>query len=430
MPRPRRTATTGVFLLLCGLAFLMYIDRSNISIAAPVIQREFGFSNARLGWIFSAFATAYACCMLVGGRLADRIGPRRALTLYGLVWALATIVSGLASSLSQLVLSRFVVGAGESAVYPTVARVVGTWIPDARRGSAQGTIHATGRVGNAAAPIVVTALIVSSSWRTAFVILGAATILYVALLFLVLRDDPHAHPRVTRAELDRLPSVHGAAGQGQMRWGRFAARVWPAAAVAFCHGWMLWFFLNWIPTYFAHAQGLNLKESAAFTTLVLVGGVAGTACGGLLTDAWFRHTGNRLRGRRDVIILAFLCSGLSLVPLLFGAGLGLSAVCLGTAFFLSELGDAPLWMVAIEVEPAHAATAAAATFTGMAVAGAVSPVIVGLLVDATRGSWVPAFALSIAVLLLGPVFALRVRFPSGLPTAPAVPLPVASAPIA
>ena len=61
MPKPRLSATTGVFALLCGLAFLMYIDRSNVSIAAPVIQKEFGFSNAHLGWIFSAFATAYAC---------------------------------------------------------------------------------------------------------------------------------------------------------------------------------------------------------------------------------------------------------------------------------------------------------------------------------------------------------------------------------
>ena len=75
MHKTKMTATTGVFLLLCGLAFLMYIDRSNVSIAAPVIQKEFGFSNAHLGWVFSAFATAYACCMLLGGLLTDKIGP-------------------------------------------------------------------------------------------------------------------------------------------------------------------------------------------------------------------------------------------------------------------------------------------------------------------------------------------------------------------
>ncbi len=199
MQATRLTATTGVFLLLCGLAFLMYIDRSNISIAAPVIQKEFGFSNARLGWVFSAFATAYACCMLAGGLLTDRIGPRLALAFYGLVWSLATVVSGLTASLGQLVASRFIVGMGESAVYPTMARVVSIWIPDARRGSAQGTIHAIGRVGNAAAPIVVTALIVASSWRTAFIVLGAVTGLYVAFLYAYLRDDPHAHPAVTPA---------------------------------------------------------------------------------------------------------------------------------------------------------------------------------------------------------------------------------------
>ncbi len=422
MRRTRLTATTGVFLLLCGLAFLMYIDRSNVSIAAPVIQKEFGFSNAHLGYVFSAFATAYACCMLIGGLLADKIGPRLALTLYGLIWAAATIVSGLSASLGQLVASRFVVGMGESAVYPTVARVVTTWIPDARRGSAQGMIHAIGRIGNAAAPILVTSLIIASSWRTAFLILGAVTALYVAFLYAYLRDDPHAHPAVTSAELAQLPPARMRATETTIHWGRFVRRVWPATAVAFCHGWMLWFFLNWIPTYFAHAQGLALKESAVFSTLVLVGGVAGTGCGGLVTDWWFRRSGDRLRGRRDVIMVAFIASGLALLPLLFGAGLVVSACALGVAFFISELGDAPLWMVATEVEPAHAATSAAATFTGMAIAGAVSPVVVGWLLDLTGGSWTAAFALSIAVLLLGPLFALQVRLPSDLPSHQVVPL--------
>ncbi len=422
MRTTKLTATPGVFLLLCGLAFLMYIDRSNVSIAAPVIQKEFGFSNAHLGWVFSAFATAYACCMLVGGLLTDKIGPRLALTLYGLVWSVATIVSGLTSSLGQLVASRFVVGMGESAVYPTVARVVSIWIPDARRGAAQGMVHAIGRVGNAAAPIVVTTLIVASSWRTAFIILGAVTALYVAFLYVYLRDDPHTHPAVTPAELARLPALPVHTAKVAMDWGRFIRRVWPATAVAFCHGWMLWFFLNWIPTYFAHAQGLALEKSAVFSTMVLVGGVAGTGCGGLVTDWWFRRTGNRLRGRRDVIIFAFITSGLALVPLLCGAGLVLSACSLGLAFFMSELGDAPLWMVATEVQPAHAATSAAATFTGMAIAGATSPVIVGWLLDATGGAWEAAFALSIGVLLLGPFFALQVRLPSDLPSRPAMPL--------
>ncbi len=89
---------------------------------------------------------------------------------------------------------------------------------------------------------------------------------------------------------------------------------------------------------------------------------------------------------------------------------------------MSELGDAPLWMVATEVEPAHAATSAATTFTGMAIAGATSPVIVDWLLDATGGAWEAAFGLSIAVLLLAPFFAMQVRLPSDTPSHQPMPL--------
>ena len=421
--RGRPGVSTATLLLLVGLAFIMYVDRSNISVAAPVIQRELGFSNARLGSIFSAFATAYACFMLAGGWLADRVGARVALTVYGTLWALATIASGLAGSLASLVAARFAVGVGESAVYPTAARLISRWVPDNRRGTAQGTVHAAGRVGNAAAPAIVTALIVVASWRAAFLILGGVTLLYVALMFVMLRDDPRQHPRITAAELERLG--HGHAGpparNAPLQWANFLHRVWPATAVAFCHGWMLWFFLNWIPSYFARAQGMALEKSAVFTTLVLLGGVAGTACGGLLTDWWYRRTGDRLRGRRDVIVFAFIASGLALLPLLFTGALLVSSISLAVAFFLSELGDAPLWMVAAEVEPGHAATSAAATFTGMAAAGAVSPLVVGWLLDLTGGSWVAPIGASVFVLALGPFFAARVR----LAHQPAISVPAA-----
>jgi MFS family permease len=361
--------------------------------------------------------------------LSDRIGPRLALAAYALVWSLATIATGLTSSLLGLVAARFTVGVGESPVYPTAARMIASWIPDDRRGSAQGAMHAVGRIGNAAAPIAVTALIVAFSWRASFIILGVITLAYVAVLYGFIRDDPRQHPRITAAELERLghggQSSGGVAGaKEKLDWADFIGRVWPATAVAFCHGWMLWFFLNWVPTYFARAQGLALTKSAVFSTIVLIGGVIGTFAGGMLTDWWFRHTGSRRRGRRDTIIFGFIASGIALSPMLFTNNLGICAASLGLAFCLSEIGDAPLWMVAAEVEPRHAATSAAATFTGMAIAGAVSPIIVGELLDLT-GSWVSTFAVSIFMLLLGPLFATRIRL-SGQDVPENSLLPVAS----
>ncbi len=154
---------------------------------------------------------------------------------------------------------------------------------------------------------------------------------------------------------------------------------------------------------------MSIGTSALFSTFVLLGGTVGTLAGGMLADWRFKRTGDRLRSRRDVIIFGFLTSILGLVPLLITDDLTVTAVALGTAFFLSELSDSPLWLVGSEIAPRHAGSASALVFAGMAIAGAISPIVVGKLLDVSGGDWSLAFIASIVVLLLGPVFAMMIR---------------------
>jgi MFS family permease len=407
-----------VFLLLCGMAFIMYVDRTNISIVAPILQKELQLSHTQLGLVFSAFATAYACCGVPGAWLSDRFGARRLLTISGLIWSVATIVTGFSYGLVAIVAARFLVGVGEAPVYATAARVISTWIPEHRRGLAQGVMHGSGRFANALAPIIVTALIVLLTWRFAFVALGMITIAFFAFLYFWFRDEPREHPSITAGELAVLRPSGSQATSGRtlepIVWPDLLRRVWPASAACFAHGWMLWFFLNWVPTYFSTRYGMKIESSAVFTTLVLLGGTLGTMMGGVLSDWHFKISKNRLRARRDVIIFGFLSSIIGLVPLLFSNNLLLNAAGLGVAFFLSELADSPLWLVGAEVAPKHAGTSSALTFAGMAVAGAVSPLIVGKLLDLTGGDWSIAFMASIVVMILGPLFSLFIRLDPSL----------------
>jgi MFS family permease len=400
-PRSRARIT---FVLLCIMAFIMYVDRTNISVAAPVMSKELGFSNTHLGFIFSAFALAYSCFMIPGGWHSDRIGSRKGLLLYGSLWAIATIVTGLVGSLFALVAARFFVGIGEAPIYPTAARMIARVIPEDRRGAAQGVMHATGRIANALAPLIVTALIVSFSWRLTFIILGGVTLVYMVVMYLGLNE--------ARKHDDPAPVAQPAApapGRTPVNWPDMIRRVWPATAACFCHGWVLWFFLNWIPSFFSQRYGMKLSHNAIFSALVLLGGSLGTAAGGVLTDWRFKRTGNRLRARREMIICGFLSSIIFLIPLLFTRDITISSICLGLAFFCSELADSPLWVVGTEVSREHSATSSACTFTGMALAGAVSPIVVGMLLDISHGRWVVAFAASIIVLLLGPLFTMKIR---------------------
>ena len=414
-----RSRARTTFVLLCVMAFIMYVDRTNISVAAPVMSKELGFSNTHLGLIFSAFALAYSCLMIPGGWHSDRIGARKGLLLYGSLWAIATIATGLVGSFIALVAARFLVGAGEAPIYPTAARMIARVIPEDQRGAAQGIMHATGRIANALAPLIVTGLIVAFSWRITFVLLGAVTLVYMAVMYLCLNEARRGVAADTDPPRTASAVQPAAAPRKPVDWPDMIRRVWPATAACFCHGWVLWFFLNWIPSFFAQRYGLKLEHNAVFSALVLLGGSLGTAAGGLLTDWRFRRTGNRTRARREVIISGFLLSILGLLPLLITHDIAINAAGLGFAFFCSELADSPLWVVGTEVSVEHSATSSACTFTGMALAGAVSPLVVGVLLDMSHGRWAVAFVVSIAMLLLGPIFTLRIRLDE--PASPANP---------
>src|ERR1700709_117661 len=125
--RLRFKATHVVLAMLCVMYFITYVDRVNIGTAASEIQKELGLSNTQLGLIFSAFAYPYLLFQVVGGWVGDRFGARKTLFWCGLVWAVATMLTGLVSGLVSLFLVRILVGLGEGATFPTATRAMQNW---------------------------------------------------------------------------------------------------------------------------------------------------------------------------------------------------------------------------------------------------------------------------------------------------------------
>ncbi len=413
-PLGKTTIAARIFTLLCGNALILYIDRTNLSVAAPLIMHDLGLSNISLGLAFSAFSVTYAGFMILGGRAGDHIGPRNGLLICGLVWAAGTMLTGLVGGLVSLVLARLLVGIGESPFYPIASAIIVRWVRADRRGAAQGVLHGFGRLGAAITPVAVTALIVVTSWRWAFILLGLLSVAITSFVFLYVRDDPRLHPDVSRDELARLghdaDRVDRAAATRRtpMPWFEFLARIWPVTTVCFCYGWFSWFLLNWIPLYFAHAHGMDIRNVAIFATSVLVFGFLGNVAGGLVADWWLRRTGSLERSRRDTILLGFGGALVCIVFLLITTNLAVDTIMLALGYFFIELADAPMWMLGMDALPSHAATATATVNTGFALSGAVSPIVVGWLLDVTQ-SWNVVFAVAVVILLVGPLAAFRIR---------------------
>ena len=398
---------TVVLLTLCAMSFVMYIARTNIATAALVIRTDLGISNARMGLIFSAFALTYAIGSIPGGYIADRLGPYRTLSICGVLWAGGTVLTGFAGGFVSLLLARFLVGLGEAPIVPASARAMVIWTPADRRGFAQGITHSVARLGSAAAPLIVAALVAFASWRVAFFVMGVVSLLWVVLWLTTYHEEPAKHPGMPPALLAALPGG-GRMEHPPMRFGPLLRVVWPATLGSFCHGWTLWFFLNWTPSFFAQAYGMKLSSSAIFSTGIFLGGVLGTTFGGSFSDAMLRRTGNILKARRYVLLFGYLSPVVFLAPMLFGPSVGVAAACLATALFLSELVTAPLWAVSMDLAPNHAGLSSAIMNTGLGIAASISPPLVGALVD-WSGTWQSAFALSMLVMCLGPVAAMLIR---------------------
>ena len=388
--------------------FILFVDRVNISTAAPLIARDLDLDNTKLGLVFSAFAFPYALFQLIGGWIADRFGAWLVLTACCIIVAVSTALTGAAGGLASLVAIRLAVGFGEGAAFPTATRAMASWTPAGNWGFAQGIVHAAGRIGNALTPPVITALLAFGSWRASFVILGLASLLWPALWMWFFRDNPRDHPSITPEQLATLPSRAAGGASRRVPWLRLARRILPVTIVDFCYGWTLWLFLSWIPSFFFQNYHLNLQATALFSTGVFLAGVIGDTLGGVASDGLLRKTGSLVVARRYVIVAGFLGAFLFLLPVVLIHQLTIAAVCLSLAFFFLELIVAPIWSIPMDIAPRYAGSASGMMNFGFGVAGIVSPLSFGYLVDRT-GGWVFPFVASLVLLPLGALLALRLR---------------------
>jgi ACS family D-galactonate transporter-like MFS transporter len=407
--RSRLKVRHVVLAVLCLLYFVAYIDRVNISVTGPMIRRELRLTPTELGLIFSAFAYPYATMQIVGGWSSDKFGPRLVLASLSLLWCVATIMTGLSWSVASLITARVLVGVGEGGVFPTATRALTFWMPVGERAFSQGIMHSFARLGGALTTPIVLALVAWSGWRDSFIALGLASALCTVAWLIAFRNSPAEHPWMTTTELHEL-SGHGTPRPGvaaRTPWVEIASRMWLVTLVDFCYGWCLWVFLTWVPSYLLDARGFKLNVMALWTMLPLMAGVVGDTLGGVVSDRLFRRTGNLRFARRAPLIVGLFGALIFIVPAVMtdspqGAVYGLSL-----GFFFLELTNAVLWALPIDIAGSHAGTASGMMNSGFGIAGMISPVVFGIIIERT-GRYDLPFFLSAGLLFVGGICSMFV----------------------
>lgn len=412
---PLRHRVRGrVLVTLCVLYAILYFDRVNIATAGPNgLIADLGLTKVEFGLATSAFALPYALLQSLGGLIGDRYGPRKVLAGVALLCGVATIATGLVGGLAALLGVRFALGVAEGTAFPTATHAMAAWLPPDRRGFGQGAVHAASRLSNAVAPLAVAALISIPlfGWRGSFVVAGTAGAVWAAIWWVWFRDRPSDHPSVQSVERAEIGAAGGVATvRGRSRpatpWRRLVPRIAPVTATDFCYGWMLWVYLTWMPSFFADSYGLDLKKSALFTALTLIGGVFGDWFGGVLCDRLFRRTGRLAFSRKTGLVIGFTGSAALVVPVLFVSSLAWVTVLLALAFFFLELCNSPLWTIPMDIAPEHSGVASGLMNTGFGISGLLAAPVFGFV--AGRAGYPAALALSAVLLLVGLVLTTRI----------------------
>lgn len=397
-----------IFLLMLTLVTINYVDRASISVAMPMISREFALDLTTQGLIFSAFFVPYALMQIPGGMLADRFKPRIVIALSTLAWGFFQAVAAVSTSAWMLVFTRLGLGASEAPIYPAGGKLNAIWMTSNERARGATLLDGGAPLGAALGSAIIAGLIGGfGSWRVSFIIAGVGTMLCGLFAWWYIRNNPADHPSVNKAEADYIAAAHAhedalaAPSSGASLWAYFGYRsVW-----CMCLGWMFFntvFYglLTWMPNYLSAVHGLDIKELGGSLFAMFFAGFVGELVGGQIADRW-----RVLGGRPNVIYrtlfgVAAVISGLSLFGVAYVKDPLLVVLLLSsTLFFLRWCGM--YWAI-----PGILASRARSGFLGGCmnlggnIAGIGVPTIVGFIVQST-GSYYLAlmFFVSAAVAL-------------------------------
>ena len=397
-----------ILCLLSVMYFITFLDKASISVAAPMISREFGLDKASMGLIFSAFVIGTALGQVPAGWLADRFGPRRVLAIFVGFWSAMMALTAFGTGAWSFSLVRFVTGLGESGAFPGGTRAVKPWFARADRGFVQGMPHFFARFGTAVVPAVGVGLSLWWGWRSIFYVFSALGLLWVGFFYWLYRDDPESHPRlgpIERAQTHLISVERGREGDAARRtpWKQImsARSMWGMIVGSISYTYSIFFFTTWLPTYLIEYRHFSLAQMGILASMPLIAGMIGDVVGGVLTDRILIATGRLGFARKVVIIPALVASAVAVVPAATVATPLVSVICLSLVLLFLEMVNGPWWAVPIDIGGAFAGTVTGVMNAAGNAIGALSPTIFGLFVQ--RGNWTTPFIITACVLLCGAV---------------------------
>jgi MFS transporter, ACS family, hexuronate transporter len=292
---------------ICALLFFAttvnYLDRQVLSLLAPDLSKEFGWTNTDYANITAVFQFAYALSMLVVGRIIDRIGTKIAFVLAIVIWSIGAILhayaipmgeslsglfvalgfAGVSVSVAGFMIARGVLAFGEAGNFPAAIKATAEYFPKKERSFATGIFNSGANIGAILAPLTVPWIAATWGWQMAFIVVGAVGFVWMAA-WIVLYDKPTEQKRLSQAELDYILSdekVEATDESSKLTWLQLTTyrQTWAFVIGKFLTDGVWWFYLFWLPKYLAVQYGVQKTELAlplaVLYSMTMIGSIGG-----------------------------------------------------------------------------------------------------------------------------------------------------------
>jgi MFS transporter, ACS family, D-galactonate transporter len=375
-------------LVLLGLSvFINYIDRANLSVAAPLLKSELGLSASQLGILLSAFFWTYSCMQIPVGWLVDRFQVKWVFAIGFFIWSASTAFTGVVHTFAALLAIRVVLGVGESVAYPAYSKILASHFVERQRGVANSVIGAGQTLGPALGILFGGALVARFGWRPFFIVLGVVSLLWLPPWLQWMPRTPtcgvlHMKQGPALSEIVRKQSA----------WGSWIGH--------FCSNYFLYFLLTWLPFYLVSERHFSVDGMARVGGLTFLMGALSALLCGRLSDRWICAGATPTRVRKTFMVVGMICNGLFLA--------GCAVAPKGFLVALLLLAGASFGLINSNlnaITQTLAGPQAAGRWMGAQnfvanLAGAVAPALTGFLVDRTGQFYWP-FLITSAITWVG-----------------------------
>jgi len=384
----RLSALVPALGLLALVLLINYIDRGNLSIAAPLLAGELRLSPSRLGILFSAFFWSYTAFVFFVGWLVDRWDVNVVLASGFFLWSVATAATGLAHGFAMLLVFRLLLGIGESVAFPSVSKILARHVTETHRGLANGFTTFGMKLGPALGSLGGGLLMAAYGWRTVFVGIGLCSLLWIPAWRKWMPRNSGESPAALRAPFTGFFQI------------MLRRSFWGASAGHFCGNYVLYFLVTWLPSYLVADRSLSMQQMARTAGAYYVAEALSALATGWVTDVWVRRGASPTIVRKAAMAMGHIIAACGLMACAFAGPhtylITLLVVALGSGMFGSGIF-------------ACAQILAGPRTTGRWVglqngfanfAGVIGPALTGFVVEWT-GRFTVALALTAFVSLLG-----------------------------